>query len=154
MLQIFSTISRKLIWESVRETISLNLSIFLFFCFFCFIKKVSKFIRFRVFFQVFCCRILRWIFFQLNFLDRISVVDFHLFLFLQELHSRSKWRNLSGGLSFHAFSSGPWIYTEGSISSSRQKEGSPFLVPHYLGLLLPSPLRPTQVPFVVSLIFS
>ena len=58
---------------------SLNLSIFLFF-FFLFYQKVSNLIKFRVFFKVLFRIILDWIFFQLNFLGRTSVVDFNLFL--------------------------------------------------------------------------
>ena len=99
MLQIFSTICRKLIWESVRETMFFEFESFSFLLFY---QKVSKFIKFRVFFKVLFLRNLGWIFFQLDFLGRTSVIDFHLFLllFLRELHSWSEWRNLSGGLRF------------------------------------------------------
>ena len=54
-------------------------------------------------------------------------------------------------LKFSCFSSGPRIRTDGLNSSS--KRGSHFLVPHCLGLLLPSPLRSNQVLHLVSLIF-
>ena len=101
---------------------SLNLIFFLFF--FLFYRKVSEFIRFRVSFKVLYRRILGWIFFQLNFLGRTSIVDFHLFLilFLGELHSWSKWRNPSAGLSFPAFSSGPRILTEDEIVVWQKEE--------------------------------
>ena len=69
---------------------SLNLSFFFLFLFY---RKVLKFIKFRVFFKVLFRRIFGWIFFQLNFLGRTSIVAFHLFLFLGKLHSRSEWRN-------------------------------------------------------------
>ena len=153
--------ARKLSERMSRKQSSWNLSIFLFFslllCFlffvFVFYQKVSEFIKFRIFLKVLYCRILGWIFFQLNFLGRTSVVDFHLFLllFLGEVHSWSEWRNPSAGLSFRAFGSGPQIRSDALNSSS--KRGSHFLVPHCLELFLPSPLRPNQVPHVVSLIF-
>ena len=55
---------------------------------------------------------------------------------------------------FPAFQFGPRIRTEGPNSSSQQIVGGSFLVPYCLGLLLPFPLRPNQVPHVVGLIFS
>ena len=136
-----------------RKQNSLNLSIFLFFFGGGVYRKVSEFIKFRVLLKVIFRRILGWIFFQLNFLCRISLVDFHLFLllFLWELHSWNEWRNPSAGLSFRASNSGPRIRTDGLNGNS--KRGSHFLVPYCLGLLLPFPLRPNQVPHVVCLIF-
>ena len=125
-----------------------------FFSFFVY-RKVSEFIKFRVFFKVLFRRILGWIFFHLNFLGRTSIVDFHLFLllFLKELHSRSEWRNQSAGIFFLLLQFGPRLRTESSICSSWLKGVSHFLVLPCLGLLLPFPLRPNQVPHVVSLIF-
>ena len=151
-----SAIYGRLTWESVRETKFFEFESFSFH--FCFIEKFQRSLNFEFSLRFFSAEFsvefsFIWILFQLNFLGRTSVVDFHLFLFLGKLHSRSEWRNQSAGLSFCAFSCGPQIRTEGSISSSWQKGGSHFLVIHCLGLLLPSPLRSNQVPHVVSLIF-
>ena len=55
---------------------------------------------------------------------------------------------------FSVFQFGPRICTEGPDSSSQQIVGGSFLVPYRLGLLLPFPLKPNQVPHTVGLIFS
>ena len=105
---------------------SLNLNIFLFF--YCFIEKFQSSLNFEFSLRFFSTEFLVefsfcWIFFQLNFLGRTSVVDFHLFLllFLAEIHSWSEWQKPSPGLSFRAFSSGPRTRTESS-TAVRQKE--------------------------------
>ena len=138
-------------FESVQKTKFFDFKVFFFS--FLFYRKVSEFIKFGVFLKVLFRRILGWIFFQLNFLGRTSGVNFHLFwlLFLGVLHSWNEWQTPSAGLSLRAFSSGPWIRTDGLNSSS--KRGSHIIVPHCLRLLLPSPLRPNQELHVVSLIF-
>ena len=131
---------------------------FLLFSFFIsfFVFKFQRPLNFD-FSKVLFRRILGWIFFQLNFLS----VEFY-------------WQNFSSWLSFTFISCEAtfkkrvkkpffWLifpaFTVLSSNSywefnSSSKRGSHFLVPHCEGLLLPSPLRPNQVPHVVSLIFS
>ena len=158
MLQSFSTLcwrlicpGNKVLWIWVCFFSFLFFSFFFFFFFF--IKKFQSSLNFESSLRFFSAEFLvefsfSWIHFQLNFLGRTSVVDFHLclLLFLGELHSWSEWRNQSAGLSFYAFSAVPRIRTEGQTSSSWLKGGGHFLVPHCLGLLLPFPLWSNQAP--------
>ena len=90
------------LWEIYLRECTGNkvLSIWIVFFFFVLSKKVSELIKFRVFFKVFfSCGILGWIFFQLNFLRRTSVVDFQLYIFLGRLYSRSERQNQSANFS-------------------------------------------------------
>ena len=143
----------ELIWESVRETKFFKFEYFSFV--FCFVEMFQSSLNLNIFLQSSFQQNSR-----LNFLSDVYLVEFELStffnftLFLRKLHSRSKWRNPSASLSFFvSLQFGPRIRTEGQNSSSWQKEEGSFLVPYCQGLFLPFPLRPNQVPHVVSLIF-
>ena len=125
-----------------RKQSSLNFSLFLFF--FCFIEKFQSSINFEFSLRFFSAEFsvelsFSRIFFQLNFLSRTSIVDFHLFLFLGKLHSRVEWQNQSDGLSFHAFSLGLQIRIDSQIVVW-QKGGSHFFY------FSPPPFQQDQVP--------
>ena len=153
MLQILVQFAGNLSERVSRKQSSLNLSIFLFFSIFLsfflfFYRKVSEFISLRFFFAEFSVEFsFSWI-----FLVELHLSTFIYFHFLGSyIQEASDETNLLANFSC-LYSSGPRIRTDSLNSSS--KRVSRFLVPHCLGLLLPSPLRQNQVPHVVSFIFS
>ena len=118
-----------------------------------FYRKVSVFVKFWVFFKVISAEFsvefsFSWSFLE-NFSSRLSLIFTFISWgapFIKRVTKPICWLKFSC-----LYSSGLRIRTDGLNSSS--KRGSHFLVPHCLGLLSPSPLRPNQVPHVVSLIF-
>ena len=127
--------------------------VFIFF-FFCFVEMFQRSLNYEsslMFFSAefsveFSFSCLTW----KNFSSRLS---FNFTFIFGKLRSRSVWRNLSGGLSFRAFSSVPEFVPRVWIVVFDKKEGGIVLVSYFLGFLLPFPLWPNQELHVVDLIF-